>query len=61
MLIKEKVGWVVWGSWPIEARHAIEMLEREQQSICDVCEALQDSPISLLKTMTSWSKRVRGE
>ena len=60
MITKEKVGERVWESWPIEARHAIEMLEREQQSICDVCEALQDSPVSFLKTVTDWAKRVRG-
>ncbi len=42
-----------------EATDRIEALERERLSICDVCEALQDSPRSFLQQMTAWTARVR--
>lgn len=42
-----------------EAADRIEELERERLSICDVCEALQDSPRSFLQQMTAWAARVR--
>jgi tape measure domain-containing protein len=42
-----------------EAADKIEELERERLCICDVCDALQDSPLSFLAQMKTWAAKVR--
>jgi hypothetical protein len=42
-----------------EAADKIEELERERLCICDVCDALQDSPRSFLAQMKTWAAKVR--